>query len=161
MKPEPTPVPLALRDRLPAALIVVWIVTTAGLSEATTEATDEVVLATTVTMLLVGAADWLDVAATIDAAGRGTSAIVAPRLWVDTNGADDGPHSAMLPPDTTVRRWRGDSSASDVAFFRVDGCGHTWPGNRTWVPPLFGRTSRTFDATRVIWDFLAAHRREA
>ena len=83
------------------------------------------------------------------------------RLWVDTNRADDGPHSTMLPPDTTVRRWRGDSSASDVAFFRVDGCGHTWPGNRTWVPPLFGRTSRTFDATRVIWDFLAAHRREA
>ena len=84
------------------------------------------------------------------------------RLWVAANEAHEGPRIETLPPDTTVRRWRGTSSASDVVFYRVDGGGHTWPGNRQPLPRLlFGRKSRAFDATKVIWDFLAAHRREA
>src|ERR1019366_10755511 len=82
------------------------------------------------------------------------------RLWVDANGADRGPDVTTIPPDTTVRRWFGTSSASDIVFYRVAAGGHTWPGNRLWVPPLFGRTSRAFDATAVTWDFFAAHARE-
>src|SRR5664279_2386005 len=100
MKPEPTPVPLALRDRLPAALIVVWIVTTAGLSAATTEATDEVVLAATVTMLLVGAAAEVEVVAATDAAGRGTSATVAP----DARAAESIDAASMRPTSRRRRR---------------------------------------------------------
>jgi polyhydroxybutyrate depolymerase len=38
------------------------------------------------------------------------------------------------------------------------GGGHTWPGSQPVLPHiLFGRTSQTIDATRVIWDFFAAH----
>jgi polyhydroxybutyrate depolymerase len=83
------------------------------------------------------------------------------RHWVDGNGAADGPHTETIPPDATVRRWRGPTRACDVVFYRIGGGGHTWPGNRTWVPPVFGRASCAFDATRVAWDFLAAHAREA
>jgi polyhydroxybutyrate depolymerase len=84
------------------------------------------------------------------------------RFWVEANDAHEGPRIETLPPDTTVRRWRGKSSASDVVFYRVEGGGHTWPGNRQPLPRLlFGRTSGAFDATKVIWDFLSAHRREA
>lgn len=83
------------------------------------------------------------------------------RLWVDANGAHDGPRTEALPPDTTVRRWTGASPASDVVFYRVEGGGHTWPGNRMWVPPLFGRTGQAIDATRVAWEFLAGHSRGA
>lgn len=82
-------------------------------------------------------------------------------FWVDANGADRGPDVTTIPPDTTVRRWFGTSPASDTVFYRVAAGGHTWPGNRLWVPPLFGRTSRAFDATAVTWDFFAAHAREA
>ena len=56
------------------------------------------------------------------------------RLWVDGNGAYDGPHTEIVPPDATIHRWRGPSPASDVVFYRLNGGGHTWPGNRTWVP---------------------------
>ena len=56
------------------------------------------------------------------------------RLWVDGNGVHDGPHTETVPPDATIRRWRGPSPASDVVFYRLNGGGHTWPGNRTWVP---------------------------
>jgi polyhydroxybutyrate depolymerase len=84
------------------------------------------------------------------------------RHWVEANGAGEGPHVETLPPDTTIRRWRGSSPMADVVFYRVEGGGHTWPGNRLALPGfLFGRTSRTFDATRVAWVFLAAHARDA
>lgn len=86
------------------------------------------------------------------------------RFWVSANGAYDGasdsPQVGALPPDTTVRTWRGPSRDADIVFYKVEGGGHTWPGSRIAMPAfMFGRTSRTFDATKVSWEFLAAHTR--
>lgn len=82
------------------------------------------------------------------------------RFWVAANGAAAEPVTTTLPPDTTVRTWRGATPASDVVFYRLEGAGHTWPGGRPELPrPLFGRTSHTIDATRLIWDFFAGHAR--
>jgi polyhydroxybutyrate depolymerase len=82
------------------------------------------------------------------------------RFWVAANGASPTATINQIPPDTTVRTWRGQSPSSDVVFYRVEGAGHTWPGSRVPLPAfIFGRTCRTFDATRVIWEFLAAHTR--
>ena len=79
-------------------------------------------------------------------------------LVVARNGADPEPEAWELPPDTTVRRWRGASPDRDVVFYRIDGGGHTWPGSADPLPPiLFGRTTRTFDATHVIREFFSAH----
>jgi polyhydroxybutyrate depolymerase len=81
-------------------------------------------------------------------------------FWVAANGAPDDPVVGELPPDTTIRTWRGASNQSDVVFYRVEGGGHTWPGSRITLPAfMFGRTSRTFDTTRLSWEFLAAHKR--
>jgi polyhydroxybutyrate depolymerase len=77
--------------------------------------------------------------------------------WAEVNGTDPTPEVQTLGEDTTIRRWHGETPASDVVAYRIDGGGHTWPGNRQWLPPVFGRASGTFDATRVIWDFFAAH----
>ena len=80
------------------------------------------------------------------------------QFWVAANGAADGPLVNKLGPDTTVRRWHGPTASSDVVFYRVEGAGHTWPGNRMALPALlFGPTSHTFDATREIWAFLSTH----
>lgn len=81
------------------------------------------------------------------------------RVWVERNGAADPPHVETIAPDITVRRWRGHAPDSDVAFYRVEGGGHTWPGARIWMPPHLGRVSRSLDATRVIWSFFLAHAR--
>jgi polyhydroxybutyrate depolymerase len=82
------------------------------------------------------------------------------RFWVAVNGAAEDPVVTALPPDTLIRTWRGPTPSSDTAFYRVEGAGHTWPRSRFALPAvLFGRTSDTFDATRAIWEFLAAHRR--
>jgi polyhydroxybutyrate depolymerase len=80
------------------------------------------------------------------------------RFWAETNHAAGKPEIFRLPPDTTIETWRGPSGSADVVFYRVERGGHTWPGSRIRLPRvLLGRTSETFDATRVIWDFLAAH----
>jgi len=82
-------------------------------------------------------------------------------LWRSRNGLSGDPAVEAIPPDTTIRRWRGASPASDVVLYRVEGGGHTWPGTAFPLPSvLFGRTSTTFDATRACWDFLAAHARD-
>jgi polyhydroxybutyrate depolymerase len=83
-------------------------------------------------------------------------------FWVAANGAAAEPATAELPPDTTIRTWRGATPASDVTFYRVEGAGHTWPSSRITLPSfVFGRTSRTFDATRVSWEFFQSHGRQA
>ena len=82
------------------------------------------------------------------------------KFWVAANGAFEGPVMSALPPDTTIRTWHGASPESDVAFYRIEGGGHTWPGSRFTLPRfLFGRTSATFDASRRIWEFFEAHTR--
>ena len=80
-------------------------------------------------------------------------------MWVERNAAADTPLVETVAPDITVRRWRGPAPASDVAFYRVEGGGHTWPGARIWIPPHLGRVSHSLDATRVIWSFFLAHAR--
>ncbi len=52
------------------------------------------------------------------------------------------------------------TSCAVVAFYRVDGGGHTWPEALVWMPPHMGRVSGSLDATRVSWEFLSAHRRD-
>ncbi|HTS14089.1 MAG TPA: PHB depolymerase family esterase [Candidatus Sulfotelmatobacter sp.] len=82
------------------------------------------------------------------------------RFSVAANGTSAEPIVTRIPPDTTVRTWHGPTPMSDVVFYRLDGMGHTWPGSQPELPRfLFGRTSQTFDAARVIWDFFAAHAR--
>ena len=81
------------------------------------------------------------------------------RLWIERNRVDATPIVEHIGPDVTLRTWHGASPASDLAFYRIDGAGHTWPGVRIWSPPHLGRVSRTIDATSVTWDFLSAHSR--
>ena len=82
------------------------------------------------------------------------------RFWVAANGASAEPAVTHIPPDTTIRTWRGPTPMSDVVFYRLEGTGHTWPGSQPELPRLlFGRTSQTIDTSRIVWDFLAAHAR--
>jgi polyhydroxybutyrate depolymerase len=79
-------------------------------------------------------------------------------FWVAADGATTGPSTTTLPPEVTIRTWHGPTPQSDVVFYRLEGCGHTWPGAHIPLPALlFGRTSRTIDAAAVCWEFLTAH----
>ncbi len=74
------------------------------------------------------------------------------RHWVEAHQAAATPTTERVAPDTVRRAW-----GPDVVFYRVEGGGHTWPGAGTWVPPILGRTSRSFSATDAILRFIAEH----
>ena len=80
-------------------------------------------------------------------------------FWAANNSAATPPATTSIGTDTTVRTWHGATPQSDVVFYRVEGAGHTWPGGSQYMPRLIiGSTSRSFDASEVIWQFLSGHR---
>lgn len=46
-----------------------------------------------------------------------------------------------------------------VDFYALEGGGHTWPGTKLPTLPYMGKVEPSFDATRVIFDFLREARR--
>ena len=62
-----------------------------------------------------------------------------------------------LPEDVSGLRYTGSSRESEVVFYTVYGGGHSWPGGKPLPKWIVGKTSRTFDTTRVMWDFFVAH----
>ena len=79
--------------------------------------------------------------------------------WIAVNGAGSEPIVTRVAPAVVVRSWRGAAPQTDIDLYRIEGGGHTWPGSALRLPRLImGRTS-TFDATRTMRAFFAAHRR--
>jgi polyhydroxybutyrate depolymerase len=78
--------------------------------------------------------------------------------WVLADRAETQPVEEGIGTDVYVRTWH--APGADIAFYRIDGGGHTWPGSG-WPGPafLFGRTTTTIDATSLIWQFFASHGR--
>jgi polyhydroxybutyrate depolymerase len=85
-------------------------------------------------------------------------------FWAATDKCPGGSVKSSLPDTvddgTTVAitSFTGCASGTEVTGYFVVGGGHAWPGGR----PLgsveeFGRTSREFDASELIWTFLSSH----
>lgn len=95
--------------------------------------------------------------------GKVLSAEESVQLWVKWNGCSPIAtiHDLidMDPEDetrTTIKSYAGDNA--DVVLYTVHGAGHTWPGGLQYLPArIIGKTSRDFDANRVIWSFFKKH----
>jgi polyhydroxybutyrate depolymerase len=80
--------------------------------------------------------------------------------WVATDGCETTPVSSDLADlaadGTTVSRHvYGDcDGGAEVAFYRVDGGGHTWPGSSVVFSPALGAASQDFDASDTMAEFL-------
>jgi polyhydroxybutyrate depolymerase len=79
-------------------------------------------------------------------------------MWAASNGCDPTP--ATIPPmgDAHGVRYAGCDDEAAVAFFAIDGGGHTWPGG--WPIPGVGKTSQDIDATEQLWEFFQGYRLE-
>jgi polyhydroxybutyrate depolymerase len=85
-------------------------------------------------------------------------------FWVAADGCGAAPLRTELSdadPEDGTRVWletyAGCASDSDVAFYTIQGGGHTWPGGLQYLPEsIVGLTSRDVDANQAIWQFLAA-----
>jgi polyhydroxybutyrate depolymerase len=85
-------------------------------------------------------------------------------FWAATDKCPDSSVKSDLPDKVddgtkvAITSFTGCSSGTEVTGYLVIGGGHAWPGGR----PIgsvdeFGRTSREFDASELIWTFLSSH----
>jgi len=77
--------------------------------------------------------------------------------WASLNGCRPGETVSVLPDteddQTTVERWEYADCEEELAFYRIRGGGHTWPGSPLNLGPGFGRKTRDIDASRLMADF--------
>lgn len=90
--------------------------------------------------------------------GAVLSAPEAARKWAAWDGCDMTPVPEEPFPRTHVDLYNRCRDGAEVALYRVEGGGHTWPGGRQYFPEFFvGKTSRDFDAGEVISAFFEKH----
>ncbi|HLF76749.1 MAG TPA: PHB depolymerase family esterase, partial [Dehalococcoidia bacterium] len=80
------------------------------------------------------------------------------RQWADHNGCDLTLRSERVAPDVVLESYGGCSNGADVQLYVVEGGGHSWPGS--YIGSRNGATTRSIDATALIWQFFAAHPRQ-
>jgi polyhydroxybutyrate depolymerase len=83
-------------------------------------------------------------------------------FFVSLNGCGADPTVGVLPDvnardRTTISTRVWSSCKANTVFWRVEGGGHTWPGERKSLPRfLVGPTNKDIDATTEIWKFFAS-----
>ena len=74
--------------------------------------------------------------------------------WAAHNGCS-GFTDTMIGTDVSKRTWHGCRTRGDVIFYTDIGGGHAWPG--AIQLPSLGKSTRTIDASELIWEFFKAH----
>lgn len=103
--------------------------------------------------------------------GEGAAKRRGPRLpgvarsvtaWVEAAGCDVGPVEETLTAagdalPVTRLRWSGGRDGCEVELVRIEGGGHTWPGQK---PPVgfIGRSTESVAANALLWEFFSRHR---
>ena len=77
--------------------------------------------------------------------------------WARRNGCGADPIESTVAPDVTRRAYANCADNAAVVLYTIQGGGHTWPGG-TPLPKWFvGRTTRSIDATSLMWSFFSEH----
>lgn len=70
------------------------------------------------------------------------------------------PRASLDPTRVFLQRWRDCRDGTDVAVYRIQQGGHTWPGGPQYLPRfIVGRASRQIDASAILVDDLVDHPR--
>jgi polyhydroxybutyrate depolymerase len=77
--------------------------------------------------------------------------------WARRNRCVENPVESTMAPDVTRRAYTNCADDADVVLYTIQGGGHTWPGG-TPLPKWFvGSTTRSIDATSLMWSFFREH----
>jgi polyhydroxybutyrate depolymerase len=88
-------------------------------------------------------------------------------FWVAKNQISATPRTSALADTSTtdgtttdLMAYGATTEAGEVAFYRVNGGGHTWPGGTQYLSALLvGRVSADFSANDAMWAFFSRHPR--
>lgn len=88
----------------------------------------------------------------------GYSVPVAAQTWARIDGCRVGPEVTEVSEHVLRYAYSRCDGRADVELYRIAGGGHTWPGT-TVDQSGNGVVTQEIDASRILWDFFAAHRR--
>ena len=80
--------------------------------------------------------------------------------WARRNRCGPSPTESVVAADVTRLEYPGCADEAAVVLYTIRGGGHAWPGGgpmpllQRWMA---GPSSRSIDATRVIWEFFREH----
>jgi len=77
--------------------------------------------------------------------------------WARRNRCGASPVESAVAVDVTRRAYTGCADGAGVVLYTVQGGGHTWPGGKPLPEWFVGRTTRTIDATSLMWTFFREH----
>jgi len=78
--------------------------------------------------------------------------------WVEMIGCPNEPEAIDAPEGVTAVRYGPCAEGSEVLFYTIAGCGHTWPGLNGLLPErVVGNSTDLLNATDLIWEFFCEH----
>jgi polyhydroxybutyrate depolymerase len=77
--------------------------------------------------------------------------------WAGRNRCRGNPVDSVLAFDVTRRTYQECAGDAAVVLYTVRGGGHTWPGGMELPGWFVGRTTRSIDATSLMWAFFNEH----
>jgi polyhydroxybutyrate depolymerase len=77
--------------------------------------------------------------------------------WARRNRCAPTPVESAAAADVTRLEYTDCADNASVMLYTIKGGGHTWPGGTPMADWLVGPTSRSIDATRLMWAFFREH----
>jgi polyhydroxybutyrate depolymerase len=77
--------------------------------------------------------------------------------WARRNRCDADPVESNVASDVTRRTYTHCADDASVVLYTVRGGGHTWPGGMQLPVWFVGRTTRSINATSLMWEFFDEH----
>jgi polyhydroxybutyrate depolymerase len=77
--------------------------------------------------------------------------------WARRNRCAPNPVESAAAADVTRLEYTDCADNASVLLYTINGGGHTWPGGQPMPEWLVGPTSRSIDATSVMWSFFREH----
>jgi polyhydroxybutyrate depolymerase len=77
--------------------------------------------------------------------------------WAAHSSCTSGPAVERIAEDVLRESYSSCRNNAEVVLYVIEAGGHTWPG--AFDAPNLGRTTKSIDATDLIWDFFESHPR--
>lgn len=78
--------------------------------------------------------------------------------WAQRNRCSPNPIDSAVARDVTRRSYTNCADGAAVVLYTIEGGGHTWPGGKPLPEWFVGSTSRSIDATSLMWAFFRERR---
>lgn len=79
--------------------------------------------------------------------------------WARRNQCLGDPVETLIADDVMRLEYRRCADGNEVILYTLLEGGHTWPGSQGIPEWLFGKTTQSIDATRLMWEFFRDHPR--